>query len=86
MPKISEFFGITIQMFYREHMPPHFHAVYGEYTALIQIDNLTLYSGKLPPRAMGLVIEWASIHKEKLLDNWYVARNKKPLNKIEPLI
>lgn len=57
MPKISEFFGIAIYIYYREHMPPHFHAIYGDDEAWIEIDNLSVLSGRLAPRAMGMVIE-----------------------------
>lgn len=62
MPQISRFFGIIISMFYEEHNPPHFHAFYGDFSAEISINELTLISGKLPSRALGLVIEWASMH------------------------
>ncbi len=85
MPEISRFFGIIIAMFHREHSPPHFHARYGEYEATIRISDFAVLEGYLPPRALGLVIEWAYIHKEELLNNWELAMNKKPLLPIEPL-
>jgi len=50
MPKISEFFGIVIYVYYREHLPPHFHAIYGEEEVLIAIDDLSVLSGRLTPR------------------------------------
>ncbi|MDI6760994.1 MAG: DUF4160 domain-containing protein [Candidatus Brocadiaceae bacterium] len=53
MPEISRFYGISIYMYFREHSPPHFHAVYGENGALISIETLGLVSGWLPPRVMG---------------------------------
>jgi len=62
MPKISVFFGIVISMFYDDHNPPHFHVKYGEYNAQISIKYLNVIEGKLPSRALGLVIEWASVH------------------------
>ena len=67
------------------HLPPHFHAKYGEYEALIAIDNLTVLAGKLSPRVMGLVMEWASLHQEELRKVWAQAIEYKPLDKIEPL-
>jgi len=85
MPKISEFFGIAIYMYYREHQPPHFHAIYGDEEALIGIDSLSVIKGKLSPRATGLVMEWASIYKEELLRDWAMAESQLPLGKIEPL-
>lgn len=85
MPEISRFFGITIRMFYGDHAPPHFHAEYGEYRAVIHIHTLTTFGGSLPPRALGMVIEWALQHREELLDLWERAGNNQPLYKIAPL-
>jgi hypothetical protein len=85
MPEISRFFGIIIAMFWDEHNPPHFHARYGQFKASIDIDSLKVLEGKLSPRALGLVVEWASQHKKELMINWEKARNDKPLKKIEPL-
>jgi len=85
MPEISRFYGIIIYIFYREHQPSHFHAVYGEHEALITIDNLAILHGHLPPRALGLVIEWATIYQEELKKIWQQAMEHKKLNKIEPL-
>ena len=66
MPKVSEFFGISIYFYYREHQPAHFHAIYGSDEAQIAIGNLALLRGKLPPRALGLVMEWAELHHDEL--------------------
>jgi len=85
MPQISNFFEIIIRMFYNEHNPPHFHAQYGEYMCCIDIQTLGIVEGYLPARALGLVIEWAILHKEELLSNWHYIEQQKPLNKIEPL-
>lgn len=85
MPKISEFFGIAIYIYYREHLPPHFHAIYGSEEVLIAIDDLSVLSGRLTPRAMGLVVEWASLHQEELRRVWAQAMAHEPLSKIEPL-
>jgi len=71
-------------MFYREHGPPHFHATYGEYDVQISIrDGLT--NGKFPPRALRLVLEWQELHRDELLENWELARQRRPLNTISPL-
>ena len=86
MPEISRFYGIVISMFYDEHNPPHFHAQYGEHKAVIRINNFALVEGYLPPKALGLVNEWATIHKNDLIENWELARNDQQLKKIAPLI
>jgi hypothetical protein len=85
MPEISRFLGIVIKMFFDDHNPPHFHAEYGEDLALIDIRNLSVFSGRLPPRVMGLVIEWATIHYQELIVDWERARSQKDLLKIAPL-
>ncbi len=85
MPEICRFFGIVIVMFYDEHNPPHFHARYGDAHAAIEIASLRVLEGRLPPRALGLVIEWASQHQEALMLDWQLARNDRPPEKIEPL-
>ena len=85
MPEISRFFGIVIKMFFDDHNPPHFHAEYSGFFALIDIRNLSAFSGHLPPRVMGLVIEWATIHQEELFADWERARAEQELRKIAPL-
>lgn len=85
MPEISRFFGIVIAMYYSEHNPPHFHARYGSDKVEIDIATLSILAGKLAPRAMGLVIEWASKHQSELMDDWNLARAQAELRKIDPL-
>lgn len=85
MPEICRFYGIVIKMFYDDHYPSHFHAEYGSFEALIEIDALAVIAGKLPPRALGLVMEWAAIHQKELLSLWQNAKEQRPLEKIEPL-
>ena len=85
MPEISRFFGIVIKMFFDDHNPPHFHAEYGSDVALIDIRNFSVFSGRLPPRVMGLVIEWATLHQQDLLADWERARSQQELQRIDPL-
>ncbi|MFC1483286.1 DUF4160 domain-containing protein [Candidatus Margulisiibacteriota bacterium] len=85
MPEISRFFGIVIAMFYDDHNPPHFHARYGEHKATIKIDDFEVLDGSLPPRALGLVVEWAALYKNELLDDWELAKQNSKLKSIEPL-
>ena len=85
MPEISRFFGIIILMYYDDHNPPHFHARYGSDKAAIEIASLRVLEGRLPSRALGLVVEWASQHQEELVMNWEAARSDRPPKKIPPL-
>jgi hypothetical protein len=85
MPRISEFFGIVIAMYYNDHAPPHFHARYAEHEAEIEIASLDLLNGSLPRRAMALVLEWAAVHRAELRINWEAARAGRPLARIPGL-
>jgi len=85
MPRISGFYGIAIYMYYRDHLPPHFHAIYGDDEAEIDIGSGVVLIGHLPRRAQLLVDEWARIHRDDLKQNWDLARQGKPLNPIDPL-
>lgn len=85
MPEISRFFGIVIKMYWDDHDPAHFHAFYAGDCALIDINTMSLFAGKLSPRALGLVIEWATLHQQELQADWARARRLEPLESIEPL-
>jgi hypothetical protein len=85
MPEISRFFGIIIAMYYNDHSPAHFHARYAGQKALIAIETLAIIEGRLPPRALGLVAEWAALHRQELLEDWQLAREQASLKRIEPL-
>ena len=85
MPTISQFFGIFIGMFFNDHSPPHFHARYNEHTAVIDIERLEVIEGDLPRRALGLVLDWAELHRSELLADWNLCRNKQQPLKIAPL-
>jgi hypothetical protein len=85
MPTISVFFGILIRMYFNDHSPPHFHAIYGEHEAVIAIDSLAVLEGSLPARALNLVYEWAQLHQGELLTDWELCRSKQAPHAITPL-
>lgn len=85
MPTISAFYGIIIQMFWSDHAPPHFHALYGEYEVLVNIKTLEIMKGKMPRRALSLVLEWASLHRLELIEDWELCTKRQPPKKILPL-
>ena len=86
MPEISRFLGIVIAMYFKDHNPPHFHVLYNEYDAEIEIKTLAILDGELPPRVFGLALEWAGLHKEELLDVWNSIQTTGKFNKIKPLV
>ena len=82
MPEIARFYGIVIQIhFSREHNPPHFHALYGDYEGVFDISTLAMLYGDLPPKAQALVREWASMYQKELMAMW----ETKVLQKLQPL-
>ncbi|HXA15468.1 MAG TPA: DUF4160 domain-containing protein [Thermoanaerobaculia bacterium] len=85
MPTISIFYGVVIQMFAGDHPPPHFHVMYAEHEALIDLRHLRLMRGSLPRRAMALVLEWASEHRDELMEDWELCQRMQPPKRIAPL-
>lgn len=85
MPRISAFYGIVVFMYYRDHPPPHVHAIYAEHVAQVMIDTGDLLEGELPRRAARLVEEWRALRVGELRADWHLARVGRPLNPIDPL-
>ena len=86
MPELSRFLGIIIAMYFNDHNPPHFHVLYNEFDAEIDIKTLAILEGKLPPRILGLALEWAEMYKNELMDNWELIQKTGKFNKIQPLV
>lgn len=85
MPIVCRFHGITIQLNWREHNPPHFHATYSGAEASYAIQDLKLMQGQLPPSAHTMVLKWAASHRQELLENWKRVQNHQPPIPISPL-
>ncbi len=85
MPTIAYFYGIYIRMYVNDHQPPHFHAVYGEYEAIVDIATGKVINGRLPKAAKRLVKEWADLHRQELMDNWVRREQGEPLERIPGL-
>jgi len=86
MPELSRFLGIVVFMYFNDHNPPHFHVEYGDHQASIAIENLSVLEGGLPSRVLGYVIEWASLHRKELMDDWDMIKSTGKYFKIEPLV
>jgi len=85
MPTISMFYGILIKMFFDDHAPPHFHAEYGEHELVITISPIKIIKGNAPKRVKSMVLEWAALHQEELLQDWELCKNMQSPVTIEPL-
>lgn len=85
MSELARFYGLIIRMYYDDHPPPHFHVQYGEHRAKVAIESLAVLRGYLPARALGLVVEWAALHREELLDRWHAAENREEILRIDAL-
>jgi hypothetical protein len=81
MPEIARFYGIIIKLFFGDHPPPHFHAVYGEYVGLFNIETIEMIEGDLPNRAKKMIVEWSKLHQNELREMW----NKQEFRKLPPL-
>jgi hypothetical protein len=68
MPEVARFYGIIIKLFFGDHPPPHFHAVYGDHVGLFDIRTLEMFEGDLPNRAKRLVLEWAEQNQTELIE------------------
>ena len=86
MPEISLFYGIRITMNWADHNPPHFHVSYADYNATVLIEEGVISSGYLPKRQTKLVLAWAELHQDELMQNWELSRDHQPLNPIAPLV
>jgi hypothetical protein len=86
MPEICAFYGIVITLYFNDHLPAHFHAKYDADEVLVNIDTLGIVAGKLPARAMSLVLEWASLHRGPLKQAWEKAQKLERPGNIDPLI
>jgi len=84
MPIISRFLGIIIAMYWDDHVPPHFHAKYGDYEVTVNITT-GVVEGRFPKRALRHVLEWYELHKEELNNNWERCRIREMPKQIEPL-
>jgi len=86
MSEISLFYGIRVTMNWNDHNPPHFDVEYGNYKASVLIQEGIISAGYLPKRQLKLVLAWAEIHNDELMQNWELSKDNKPLNRINPLI
>lgn len=84
MPELSRFLGIVIAMYYRDHGPAHFHAIYGDFEITVEIESSHI-NGNFPKRALTHVLEWKELHRVELLEAWSLARASRPLPRIDPL-
>jgi len=85
MSTVSTFYGILIQIYWQDHTPPHFHALYADDEALIDIRTLEIIAGGIPRRALALVLEWAQEHRAELMEDWDLCARRQPPKKIAPL-
>jgi len=74
MPRLSAFYGIVIFMYWDDHDPPHYHAIYAQHEALIVLADRSVLRGSLPPRALRLVRTWHRLHQKELESAWEQAK------------
>ena len=82
MPTISVFFGFVVQMYWRDHPPPHIHVLYQGFEALFAIETAEIIAGELPPPATRLIREWIERRRPELLANWENGRMMQSFNRV----
>ena len=86
MPVVALFHGIRILLYWDDRNPPHFHAEYAEHTAEVDIRRSVVIAGYLPRRQLRLVLAWALLYEDELMQNWELARDRQPLRSIQGLM
>ncbi len=66
----GSFDGIKIYVYRHDHNPPHFHAIYAEYEAVIDIQTLEVLAGELPGKQLKKVSRWAENVQAALLEEF----------------
>lgn len=85
MPTVSTFRGIKVYINWHNHMPPHFHAVYGGEDVIVSIKDIEVIDGEMPSKQLKMLLGWAAFHQEELMENWELAQRNQELFSIEPL-
>lgn len=85
MPTVCMFRGIKIYINWNDHMPPHFHANYGNDEVIVSIEDIEIIEGIMPNKQQKMLLGWAALHQDELLENWKLAELKQELFAIEPL-
>jgi hypothetical protein len=85
MPRVSQFYGVSIYMYFHDHAPPHFHAIHGAEEAVITINPPALHQGALPGASLKRILTWTALHQAELQANWQRAQSGQPLRQIPPL-
>jgi hypothetical protein len=84
VPEICRFLGVVVFMNRDDHPPPHFHVRYGGYEAQVVIATGRPLKGRLPPRVARIVREWATQHRDALMEDWQLASERQELKRIPP--
>jgi uncharacterized protein DUF4160 len=83
MPTVAVIDGVKIQLYTKEHPPPHFHAVQAEYRAQIEISSMRVLKGSLPPAILSKVISWAEPRRKALRHAWDEVQAKRLPERIQ---
>lgn len=85
MPIVSVFFGIVIRLYHADHNPPHFHAIYGDFEAIVELKTGKILKGQMPARGKNLIEEWRKKHLKELNEAWLAVSQLKMPKKIKGL-
>ncbi len=70
MPTFKQFDSFKLEVRSREHNPPHFHILNGDFHALVDIKTLQVIEGTYNRKALAEAVAWAADHTDALLTEW----------------
>ncbi|MEO5375990.1 MAG: DUF4160 domain-containing protein [Alphaproteobacteria bacterium] len=70
MGSLARFGNVVIKVYGNDHLPPHFHVVAPDFSALIAIDSIAILRGDVPSDVFGIIREWAETNRVTLVAEW----------------
>ncbi len=77
MPTIAVVDGVRIMIYYKDHLPPHLHAIFSGSEAQISIATGEVLNGSLPRAKFRAVQNWLAANREQVAYIWTETRAKR---------
>lgn len=74
MPKVATIDGARLMMYANDHPPPHFHVLFAEHRAVVDIRTVKLIRGEMPRSKLRAILKWAQSRRTKLLNAWEITQ------------
>ncbi len=70
MPRLAFVDGVNIDMYFKDHAPPHVHPFHVDDEVLVVIRDGSVYAGALSSNQLSLVRDYVAANVEELLARW----------------